>query len=348
MAQNEPPAKKGQVQTTSPEMQTEVPPIGVTPPQVLAQEAADGHRGAAWRLMHWIMENDPRAVEAVSSLDDDRLAKYFLEFIALGTWAGKPFVVPKSLRTPYARTQLRTLFQPGAGIDSTRAERVLLDALKDRHTSVRENAINILGLLGCTRAVPALVEELHDPQLTIRLQAAKALGRIRSAEAVPALLKELKEADEPLNSQVFIALVQIGPRATPALIEASKSPSSWMRWHCMRALGEIQDERAIPTLVQALLDNDHAVAWIAAKGLVNFGKDAIGPLLNLLTRVETSPWLAETAAYVLYEISMRYTRLKPYLEPVEQAIHGVASRIATPYAARKALSCLIADHVIAG
>src|SRR6059058_2762134 len=38
------------------------PPIGVTPPQILAQDAAAGRRGAAWRLLYWIMENDPRAV----------------------------------------------------------------------------------------------------------------------------------------------------------------------------------------------------------------------------------------------------------------------------------------------
>src|SRR5436853_6712070 len=100
------------------------PPVGITPPQVLARDAAAGRRGAAWRLLYWIMENDPRAVVAVSSLDDDRLAQNLLEFIALGTWAGKPFVVPVPLRSALTRTRLRTLFLPGAGIDSVRAQRV--------------------------------------------------------------------------------------------------------------------------------------------------------------------------------------------------------------------------------
>src|SRR5947208_6482674 len=97
------------------------PPVGITPPQILAKDAAAGRRGAAWRLLHWIMENDPRAVIAVSSLEDDRLAQNLLEFIALGTWAGKPFVVPAPLRTAHARTRLRTLFLPGAGFDSVRS-----------------------------------------------------------------------------------------------------------------------------------------------------------------------------------------------------------------------------------
>src|SRR5215470_2546053 len=88
------------------------PPVGEVPPLLLARDAAEGRRGAAWRLLHWIMEGDPRAFLAVSSLDDERLARHLLEFIALGTWAGKPFVVPGALRSPLARMHLRTLFLP--------------------------------------------------------------------------------------------------------------------------------------------------------------------------------------------------------------------------------------------
>src|SRR3989440_10938686 len=97
------------------------PPIGVTPPQILAQDAAKGRRGAAWRLLYWIMEDDPRAIVAFSSLDDDRLAQHLLNFIAIGTWADKPFVIPRPLRSPHARTRLRTLFLPGAGLDPIRS-----------------------------------------------------------------------------------------------------------------------------------------------------------------------------------------------------------------------------------
>src|SRR5260370_35501701 len=101
------------------------PPIGITPPQILAQDAATGRRGAAWRLMVWIVENDPRAAIAVSSLDEDRLAQNLLEFIAVGTWAGKPFVVPVQLRSDLARKRLRNHFQPVEGTDSIRPVCVL-------------------------------------------------------------------------------------------------------------------------------------------------------------------------------------------------------------------------------
>src|SRR5256714_6839481 len=222
------------------------PPIGITPPQILAHDAAQGKRGAAWRLLYWIMENDPRAVVAVSSLDDDRLAQNLLEFIAVGTWAGKPFVVPVPLRSAYARTRLRTLFLPEAGMDYGRAERVLLSRVHDKQPAMRETVAYILGIVGSPAATPAMIEALRDPVPAVRLQAAKALGRTGNEAAVPALLGALPGADDQLGSQIFSALFKPGPRAVPALIQESKSGSAWKRWQCVRALGDIHDLRALP------------------------------------------------------------------------------------------------------
>src|SRR5579872_3715754 len=196
------------VQDTSmmPPAQTSVdvtPPVGITPPQVLAQEAANGRRGAAWRLLYWIMENDPRAIIAISSLEDDRLAQHLLYFIAVGTWADKPFVIPRPLRSPHARTRLRTLFLPGSGIDPIRSERVLLAAMNDKRPAVRETAVHILGIFGSPTATPKLIEALQDPISSVKMQAIKALGRVGDPEAVPALLNALPGADEQMGSQIF-------------------------------------------------------------------------------------------------------------------------------------------------
>src|SRR5581483_3962154 len=134
------------------------PPVGVTPPQVLAEEAAAGRRGASWRLLHWIIQDDPRAVISVSSLNDDRLAQNLLEFIALGTWAGKPFIVPPPLRSAHARTRLRTLFLPSSGMDYARIERILLAAMSDKRPAIRESAAYLLGIIGSRSAVPLLLQ----------------------------------------------------------------------------------------------------------------------------------------------------------------------------------------------
>ncbi len=327
------------------ETSTEIAPtVGVTPPQVLAWQAAAGRRGAAWRLLHWLVEDDPRATAAVASLDDDRLAQHLLEFIALGTWAGKPFVVPAPLRSTFARMRLRTLFRSGGGIDPLRAERVLTAAMLDSHPAMRMTAASILGFLGCATTAPVLIEALHDPLPEVQLQAAKALGHTHNPAAVPALLSLLQHADEQLSNQVFSSLAQLGPVAVPALIEGSTSRSPWMRWHCIRALGEIRDLRSLAVLVRALADTDHAVAWMAAKRLAPFGRLCVGPVLHLLISAPTTPWLVETASYVLS--SQHDPNLKPYLEPLLQHMHGVGYDVGTALYAHKTLSRLIADGVL--
>jgi HEAT repeat protein len=322
------------------------PPIGDTPPHILAREAADGRRGAAWRLMVWIMENDPRAVVAVSSLDDDRLAENLLGFIATGTWAGKPFVVPVLLRTAHARTRLRTLFLPGSGIEYERAERVLLTHARDKQPAMRGTVAHMLGIIGSPSATSVLIDALSDAVPSVRLQAAKALGRVGDADAVPVLLKALRGADEQLSSQIFASLVRLGSLAVPALLQKSKSSSAHIRWNCMRALGEIHDQRALPILVNALQDDDHSVAWMAAKGLAPFGKDSLKQVLELLMGASMTPWLAETASYVVNSYAHRNAEAKTILEPLLKRMRESGFRIGTAVAAQKTLEQLRAAGIL--
>ncbi len=323
-----------------------IPPVGTTPPEILAQDAAIGRRGAAWRLLYWVIESDPRAVIAIASLDDDRLAQHLVEFIALGTWAGKRFVIPPPIRTAFARTQLRTLFLPRSGMDIARAERVLLSAARDPRPKVRETAMHILGIIGSPVAAPTLIEALQDPIPSVRMQAAKALGRVGDPSAVPALINALRGADEQMGSIIFTALVKLGPAAVPALLNASASSSAWIRWHCMRALSEGGDNRALPALVSALSDPNHSVAWMAAKGLKGFGKQSLEPLLRLLSTSETTMGLAQTASFILSNLYQLYPTLKPYLEPLVRNMRGASYRTITCLVAQKALSQLIADGLV--
>ncbi len=264
----------------------------------------------------------------------------------MGTWAGKPFVIPAPLRSQYTRTRLRTLFLPGAGIDSVRSQRVAMSAARDKRPAVRETAIYILGILESPVAAPVLIEALNDPLPSVRMQAAKALGRVGNPAAVPPLLNALRGSDEQVGSQIFSALVRLGRAAVPALIEASTSNTAWVRWQSMRALGAIHDRRALPVLVAALSDSDHSVAWMGAKGLVHFGRLSTEPVLQLLMKAEMSPWLVETTSYVLNNQVQHNPKLKPYLEPVVKHMHGAAYRVGTPTAAQKALAQLKADDML--
>lgn len=323
-----------------------IPPLGDIPPARLAINAAEGRRGAAWRLMLWIIDDDPRAIEAVASLEDDRLAHHLLEFIALGTWAGKPFVVPPKLRSPYARIRLSNLFQAGGPMTRERAERVLFAGFRDRRQEVRGTAITILGEMGDRVAEPLLLQALRDPSHQVRIQAARALGKLRDPSVVPTLLETLKGADEQMVNQVFASLVQIGPPAIPAVAHEMHSASPWIRWHCMRAFGEMQDFRAIPYLIAGLRDPDTGVCWMAAKSLALYGKASLEPVLRQLESSMPTQLQAETSCYILHQLYLRDSRLTPYLKPVVEAVSGVANTIAVPTLASKALAQLRADHLL--
>ncbi len=205
---------------------------------------------------------------------------------------------------------------------------------------MRETVAHTLGIIGSPSATSVLIDALSDAAPSVRLQAAKALGRVGDAEAVPVLLKALRGADEQLSSQIFVSLVRLGSLAVPALISKSKSSSAHIRWNCARALGEIHDRRALPVLVDALQDDDHSVAWMAAKGLAQFGKDGLKPVLELLIGASMTPWLAETASYVLTNYARRNTEAKEILEPLTKRMRESGFRIGTAVAAQKTLKQL--------
>jgi hypothetical protein len=322
-----------------------MPPVGITPPQVLAHDAAEGHRGGAWRLLYWIIENDPRALQAVASQEDDHLAQHLLEFIALGSWAGKPFVVPPPFRSSYARMRLSTLFLPRSGMEPTRAQRVLFQAARSPQPAVRETAISILGIMHTQHALPLLVDALQDSSEGVRLQAIKALGRLEAPEAVPVLIQALSTANESTMAQIFASLAQIGKAAVPALLEMSSSRSAWMRWNCLRALRKTCDLRAVPALARALRDVDHGVAWMGAKGLVDYGPLGVEAALRSLAMSENTAWQAETATYVLSH--QQDQKIRSYLEPLLTHLHSLSSTpVSTPYLAYQVLNQMLADGVL--
>ncbi|HET8910602.1 MAG TPA: HEAT repeat domain-containing protein [Ktedonobacteraceae bacterium] len=316
-----------------------LPPIGITPPQILARDAARGSRGAAWRLLLAISKNEPQAVLAVSSTTDEQLVRNLVECIALGSWAGKSFTLPAQLRSAYARMRLRTLFLPGAGIDTNLALRVLTEVARDARPGMRGTAIYLLGMLGQRESLGILKNALKDPTPAVRMQAIDALGRLGDASAVPVLLQALHGADEHVGGHIFSSLVRLNHAAVPALVQECKTASSpWIRWSCMRALGEIRDRRSLLVLVNGLCDEDHSVAWMAAKCLVSMGRMSVAPVLTLLTAKETTPWLVETASYVLRSVSQREARYRPYLNALLEQMHEVGSRVVTPQVAFKILS----------
>jgi HEAT repeat protein len=200
-----------------------------------------------------------------------------------------------------------------------------------------------LGLLGDPQTAADLVDALHDPVSAVRVQAAKALGHLRIPGTALALVGALRYHDEALASQIRQALLEIGPGAIPALMEAAPSPDAWVRWHVVRVLGDLHDLRGLHPLAEALADTDYAVAWMAARALAAMGASVVPEVLRVLLRAPDTPRLMEAAAYVLHQ--QTNPQMKGIVAPVVQSMHDVGYRAATPLAVDAALKQLEASGI---
>ena len=126
--------------------------------------------------MVWIMENDPRAIIAVSSLDDDRLAQNPLGVYRFRYLGRQAFCCSCATSLSVSQDAPAYAFSTWSGIDSVRAQRVAMSAARDKRPAMRETAIYILGLLESPVATPILIQALNDQVPAVRMQAVKALG----------------------------------------------------------------------------------------------------------------------------------------------------------------------------
>ncbi len=136
------------------------------------------------------------------------------------------------------------------------ARAVLVDLLDD--WSIRSNnalfhrTISAVGALGVKRAVPALTDLLRDKSESnlTKAYAANALGRIGERSAVDALAESLRVKDDMVRRQVAMAL------------------------------GRIEDDAAIPHLLQLRGDSSAAVAEVASEAVQRWEQETghqLGP-----------------------------------------------------------------------
>jgi hypothetical protein len=154
-----------------------------------------------------------------------------------------------------------------------------------------------------------------NPLTRMRCAATLAILGPKAEPALPALIAALGDPEETVRRAVLDAVVQIGPAALPALLEAARSGDARARAGAAWCLGQLhqQPARTIPALVRLLKDPDPVVQLRAMWAVTNTGpaaRDAVPVLTGLLkdTR-EVRDWswgapqkLCEQAAVALERI----------------------------------------------
>jgi HEAT repeat protein len=120
-----------------------------------------------------------------------------------------------------------------------------------------------------------LVPHLEDPTPEVRAAAALAISNHPDVIAVPALIKALRDDDSLTAFMAGNALARIGTPAVDGLLLAMRETSTSARIQALRALAEIRDARAVPTMMEALNADSALLQYWAREGLERLGVNMV-------------------------------------------------------------------------
>lgn len=124
------------------------------------------------------------------------------------------------------------------------SQQKLIELLRDQNPDVRMEAVNAIGQFKSTDAVQALLYNLqNDPEGDVRIEVVKALARIKSPDSVKPLIDCVREDGYP----------HLDLRSD----DMDYSPCWEVQSQALNTLGEIDDPRAVSTIIALLEDDDY-------------------------------------------------------------------------------------------
>jgi HEAT repeat protein len=136
--------------------------------------------------------------------------------------------------------------------------------------------------------------------------------------AVSALTATLHGKDGIARQAARDRLVGLGRSVTRALCGLLEDTEPQVRWEAVMALREIADPTSVPALMEALLDADQDVRWVAAEALGRTGRPGLQAVLDRLVEDPGSPEF-RTA----FRVAASHTVdpvLRNLLEPVRESL----------------------------
>ncbi|MGB0384893.1 MAG: HEAT repeat domain-containing protein [Ardenticatenaceae bacterium] len=203
------------------------------------------------------------------------------------------------LSLPVHLKALTTLGQ----IVSPESTTVLLEALEDEHSRVRQRAARALGPLGDPAAVQPLLTALHDENEVLRRFAARALSEIGDPASIQPLIAALNDEDESMRSFAATALGRFGdPVALLPLTAALHDEFDQVRVSAIRALGELHTQEVVQLLFAALEDKSSQVRWSAVDALGELDDPTVVPPLIAILKEDVNAIVRWSAAQSLGQL----------------------------------------------
>jgi len=245
---------------------------------------------------------DATAVEAlIVALGDSDTATCKAAVGALVAIGGAA-VVPLCMALAHATSKVhrRNIILALGGLSDPRAIIPLLNNLSSTYYVVRRAAIAALSGMGeqvvdelitmvevSSVPVDALAEEIAtQPNKRLRLRAIRAVGELKNASMLKPLKRLMSGHDPDVVATTQEALSKIALAA-------------WARHGAVIALGNIGSPRAAPALIQALRDYSEYVRGEAAKALARLPEIDAAEHLAAVLEHDEHPWVRREAAAAL-------------------------------------------------
>ncbi|MCK5163114.1 MAG: HEAT repeat domain-containing protein [Desulfobacula sp.] len=156
---------------------------------------------------------------------------------------------------------------------------LLVHLFKNQNFRECDFAPRALGRLGDRRAIPALLKVIEDDRISssVRHHSAIAIGRINDRQALRPLIELLKKVkNESVISGIVKALGEIGDaKAIPSIVETLNNSTDFIRLASVNALGMIGDKQALPYLESTIEDSNKDVRKASKKLIRRISKQNV-------------------------------------------------------------------------
>ncbi len=203
----------------------------------------------------------------------------------------------------------------------------LIEALKDEKSEVRSQVVSSLARLPFELTIELLTKELNGNFAESAAYILGETGDLRAVEPLLRLLQRTSKEESYIRASVVEALGKLGDkRAVEPLIEVLKSdPKGMVRRSAVKSLGLLDDQRAIEPLTEALCDFELFKGKVdyTAKALVQFGDEAVEPVLSIANRLISDAKLGRES-----QIKGDYETKSPSWETIRNRTIRIRARVA--------------------
>lgn len=203
----------------------------------------------------------------------------------------------------------------------------------DNNIEVRRRAVEQMRGMRDAQCIPLLIKAMTDVSWRVRKSAVDILfGEYGLDQYIGGIIDLLYIEDNAgARNSAIEALIKLGRKATPFLIEGFKTSNRDVRKFIIDVLGEEMDNRSLPLILDALKDEDENVRATAVEHLGKAGEvSVVDALIEILDSGDL--WTAYPAADALGRIGNRKAvphllqamKRKPLREPVLKALGMLA------------------------